>query len=94
MANLGLSLINNSPDVGDDVLSIMTLAGFGLGGGKAVNVSLHTTDEDNEPLTVSAEYEHKLSKNFRWFAAVQNHDDGNDATDDVLKYGAGMRLEF
>ncbi|WP_299879648.1 porin [uncultured Cocleimonas sp.] len=96
MANLGLSLINSSSDTSgvDDELSIMTLAGFGLGGGKAVNVSLHTTDADDEPLIISAEYEHKLSKNYRWFAAVQNADDGNDATDDVLSYGVGMRLEF
>ncbi|GAA0397807.1 hypothetical protein GCM10009133_03520 [Cocleimonas flava] len=94
MANLGVSLLNTDPENGDDVLSVATLAGFGLGGGKSVNVSIQTTDEDNEPLIVSAEYAHKLSKNYQWFAAVQNADDGDDSTDDVLKYGVGMRLEF
>lgn len=94
MVKLGLSVVNTSPDVGDDVNAILTHAGFGLGGGRGVNLSVHTDDTDDAGLIVSAEYEHKLSKNFRWFAAVQNADDGNDATDDVLKYGAGMRLEF
>ncbi|KAG1663470.1 hypothetical protein GQR58_020406 [Nymphon striatum] len=87
--NLGLAYRDVTD--GDSQIGLHAGGKFGmvkLGGGRGVNLSVHTDDSDNEGLIVSAEYEHKLSKNFRWFAAVQNADDGNDATDDVLKYGA------
>ncbi len=98
MVNLGLSAVLSDSDLGgNDSTTLNGLVGFGLGGGRAVNLGLGYADEDNvnsNPLVVSAEYEHKLSKNFRWFAAVQNADADINGVDDILSYGAGMRLEF
>ncbi len=74
MANLGLSAILTDVDGGNDVTELHGLVGFGLGGGRGINLGLGYMDVDgasSNPMTVSAEYEHKLSKNFRWFAAVQ-----------------------
>jgi len=99
MANLGLSVVLTEADdslIGDRVV-YNGLVGFGLGGGRTINLGLGYADvdrADNNPYTVSAEYEHKLSKNFRWFAAVQNTDLDTALEDDIIKYGAGMRLEF
>ena len=73
------------------------MVGYGLGGGKNINLSLGQdmpdADGSPEPTMVAVEYEHKLSKNFRWFAAVENTDT-DTAADDIVRYGAGMRLEF
>ncbi len=97
MVNLGLSAILTDADSGNDVTELEGLVGFGLGGGKSVNLGLGYLDVDgasNNPYVISAEYAHKLSKNFQWFAAVQNADSDVSGVDDILKYGAGMRLEF
>lgn len=92
---LGLSYIGTSVDGGDDVDTILGLADYGLGGGKKVSLSFGQNMVDNgpEPTMIGVEYEHKLSKRYRWFAAVENTDN-DDNTDDTLRYGVGMRLEF
>ncbi len=97
MAKVGVSVLLTDADAGNDSTTVNGLVGLGLGGGRTVNLGLGYADVDkvdSNPLIVSAEYEHKLSKNFRWFAAVQNADADVKGVDDVLKYGAGMRLEF
>ncbi|MEE9327779.1 MAG: porin [Cocleimonas sp.] len=95
---VGVSYYTKDSDTaGADEDAILGLASYGMGGGKTINLSygVNMPDSGNsDPSTIAAEYEHKLSKNFRWFAAVQNQDLDAAGTDDVLKYGAGMRLEF
>ncbi len=92
---LGLSLINVDLDGAGDNQSLGALVSYGMGGGKTINLTYGQTDFDvgNTPSTISAEYVHKLSNNFRWFAAIENSDEDSSA-DDILRYGTGMRLEF
>ncbi len=90
---LGVSLVSTD-DIGEDILGLVS---YGLGGGKTVNLSFGTESRDvagaAERSKIGVEYEHKLSKGYRWFAAVENEDLDNGG-DDTLRYGAGMRLEF
>ena len=94
---VGLSYYNvDSDTVGSDSDHVLGLLSYGMGGGKSINLSYGVDMPDtgsSDPSTIAAEYEHKLSKNYRWFAAIQNQDLDSSA-DDVLKYGVGMRLEF
>lgn len=94
---LGVSFWTSDNDGGADSEEIIGLVSYGMGGGKTINFSAQTASvdgNDSDPMILSAEYEHKLSKNYRWFAAVQNADHDVSGQDDTLKYGAGMRLEF
>lgn len=102
---LGLSYYNTSTDTGVAAIQgkgegdyLLGLISYGIGGGRTINVTLGQDMPDAagapEPFVAAAEYEHKLSKNFRWFAAIQNTDRDIVGVSDELKYGAGMRLEF
>lgn len=92
---LGLSFYNEDINGGGDNQALLGLVSYGMGGGKTINISIGQDSPDSgaDETMLAAEYEHKLSKNYHWFAAVQNTEiDG--ASDDELQYGAGMRLEF
>jgi len=91
----GISYLGTDVDGGGDIDQILGMADYGLGGGKKVTLSFGNDSVDNgpEPTMIGVEYEHKLTKRFRWFAALENTDHDNN-TDDTLRYGVGLRLEF
>ena len=78
-----------------EVDSLSLRGSYSLGGGKAINANFGTSNAgDADPSNIVVEYSHSLSKNYRWFAAVNSADADVDGSDNVLTYGAGMRLEF
>jgi len=90
----GVSTINGKHEGG----TVYGNLNFGFGSGMSVDLGIGTDMPDAsgapEPMVVALEFNHKLSKEYSWGAAVSNTDLDVAGADDVVQYGVGMRYDF
>ncbi len=95
---VGLAVVNESPDgAGSDILGITAYGKIGLGGGKDIHIQYSSDDVDgssNTPYGIGVEYDHRLSKNFQWYAGVNVDDVDIAGVDNTTSYGTGIRYDF
>lgn len=79
----------------NDVTSVLLNAGFGFGGGNAIQLWYGQDEDDganNTPTRVSLEYT-KSFKKFKILAGL-DQEDPDTAADSAMRYGVGLRMDF
>ncbi len=97
--SIGGTYQDRSPDAAAaaDSSAIALALGYGMGGGKTINLVYGETSVDDggaDPSQIGLEYAHNMGAGFKWFAGFSSEDSGVAGSDDTTRYGAGMRYDF